>query len=477
MSRGAQYNVNRSSTDSFYRYKMPAITTKIEGRGNGIKTVVENCSAVAEALNRPPQYVAKHFGFELGAQVQMDPKNDKYIVNGQHPAELLQDKLDIFIKNWVLCESCDNPETSLKVYGPKKKPCIDASCKACGTVTTLNHQGRMRKYIEVNPPENFVLKNKGTMADGEEGDGGKSGKKGKNRDKKQSGDSNKKEGASNEGPASTELAAAADFGDEITTATDVHSRLDRHIKGALTSKLGDLSLNDGGMSDLIGGLDLEVKMEAFQRNIKKVKKRTGKEDFLNEDSAEEVAKIAKCLQLGAYSVIAFNEYVEFSGKMLDQVDKYKHHLAALCGDDKKIQNTVLGLYEMKAKEHKKLLPLGAHICKKLYDEDIVDEDVILEWAAKPSKKYTSKKFVEKILAEETMKKFLEWLKEDESSSEEEESSEEESEEEEAAAETKPQTNGEAPASEEPVAQPAAESNNFLEDDKEDDESDIDIDDI
>jgi len=274
------------------------------------------------------------------------------------------------------------------------------------------------------------------------------------------------------------LAAAADFGDEITTATDVHSRLDRHIKGALTSKLGDLSLNDGGMSDLIAGLDLETKMEAFQRNIKKVKRRAGKDDFLNEDSASEVAKIAKCLQLGAYSVIAFNEYVEFSGKMLEQIEKYKHHLAALCGQDKKIQNTVLGLYEMKAKEHKKLIPLGAHICKKLYDEDIVEDDVILEWAAKPTKKYTSKKFVEKIMAEDNMKKFLQWLEEDDSSEEEESSEEESEEEEEEEAEaTAPQTNGESKAAEEPAAEPAEEKKNFLEDDKEDDESDIDIDDI
>ena len=145
--------------------------------------------------------------------------------------------------------------------------------------------------------------------------------------------------------------------------------------------------------------------------------------------------------------------------MLDQVDKYKHHLAALCGTDKKIQNTVLGLYEMKAKEHKKLVPLGAHVCKKLYDEDIVDDDVILEWAAKPTKKYTSKKFVEKIMAEENMKKFLEWLEEDDSS-EEEESSEEESEEDEAEA-AAPQTNGASPAAEQPAPEPVEEKKNFL----------------
>ena len=33
---------------------MPVLLTKIEGRGNGIKTVVPNMEDVARALNRPP---------------------------------------------------------------------------------------------------------------------------------------------------------------------------------------------------------------------------------------------------------------------------------------------------------------------------------------------------------------------------------------------------------------------------------------
>ena len=40
--------------DQFYRYKMPAVQAKIEGRGNGIKTNVVNMVDVAKALARPP---------------------------------------------------------------------------------------------------------------------------------------------------------------------------------------------------------------------------------------------------------------------------------------------------------------------------------------------------------------------------------------------------------------------------------------
>jgi len=43
----------------------------------------------------------------------MDIKNSRYIVNGAHEEARLQDLLDGFIKKFVLCPECDNPETHL----------------------------------------------------------------------------------------------------------------------------------------------------------------------------------------------------------------------------------------------------------------------------------------------------------------------------------------------------------------------------
>ena len=63
-------------------------------------------------LPLPPD-CCKYFGCELGAQTQMDIKNARYIVNGAHEGPRLQDMLDVFIKKFVLCPECDNPETEL----------------------------------------------------------------------------------------------------------------------------------------------------------------------------------------------------------------------------------------------------------------------------------------------------------------------------------------------------------------------------
>lgn len=129
---------------------MPLLAPQVEGKGNGIKTVLVNMSEVAKALNRPPTYPTKYFGCELGAQTQLDAKNDRYIVNGAHEAAKLQDILDGFIRRYVLCASCDNPETVLSVL--QRKGVITTKCRACGHAGTLDGAHKLNTFILKNPP-------------------------------------------------------------------------------------------------------------------------------------------------------------------------------------------------------------------------------------------------------------------------------------------------------------------------------------
>jgi translation initiation factor 5 len=112
----ALVNIGASNaSDQFYRYKMPAVVSRIEGRGNGIKTNVVNLVDVAKALARPPTYVLKWFGFELGALTKYEEKDGKCIVNGAHDAKVLAEHLEVFIKKFVQCFSCGNPETVFSI--------------------------------------------------------------------------------------------------------------------------------------------------------------------------------------------------------------------------------------------------------------------------------------------------------------------------------------------------------------------------
>jgi hypothetical protein len=66
----AYLNITGSTVvdDPTYRYKMPKMSARTEGRGNGIRTLIANMSEIADALHRPPNLVTKFFGVELGAQ-------------------------------------------------------------------------------------------------------------------------------------------------------------------------------------------------------------------------------------------------------------------------------------------------------------------------------------------------------------------------------------------------------------------------
>lgn len=65
--------------DFSYRYKMPPMQAKIEGRGNGIKTVLVNIVDLSTALHREPAEITKFFGTELGSQTTYDHSIDRAI--------------------------------------------------------------------------------------------------------------------------------------------------------------------------------------------------------------------------------------------------------------------------------------------------------------------------------------------------------------------------------------------------------------
>ena len=160
-------NIRRDVKDLYYRYKMPKLVSKIEGKGNGIKTLVSNMVDIAKALNRPPVYVTKYFGTEVGSLTVCDEKAGRYIVNGAHEAEKLQNILDGFITKFVLCPECENPETDLSV---SRDLTIWRACKACGHRATCDMLHKLSTFIQKNPPpkpKKIGNANKGATSSGD----------------------------------------------------------------------------------------------------------------------------------------------------------------------------------------------------------------------------------------------------------------------------------------------------------------------
>jgi len=129
--------------DPSYRYKMPLVYGKVEGRGNGIKTVIPNVSEVSRSLHRDAGEVTKFFGCELGAQTKNDEKNDRYVVNGSHSDGALQGMIHKYIEAFVLCPECGLPETHYKI----KEGCIFHRCAACGAKEMVDMEHKLCTYI------------------------------------------------------------------------------------------------------------------------------------------------------------------------------------------------------------------------------------------------------------------------------------------------------------------------------------------
>ncbi|XP_061385330.1 eukaryotic translation initiation factor 5-like [Danaus plexippus] len=135
--------------DPNYRYKMPKLVAKVEGRGNGIKTNIVNMAEIARALKRPPDYPTKFCGTELGAQSKFDPTEGKAIVNGAHEQRDLQVLIDKFIEKFVLCGNCKLPEIDLIV----RKSRVQYRCNACGNKGDSDNTHKLAAFILKNPPD------------------------------------------------------------------------------------------------------------------------------------------------------------------------------------------------------------------------------------------------------------------------------------------------------------------------------------
>lgn len=379
-------NVNRNLSDQFYRYKMPKLIAKVEGKGNGIKTVVVNMVEIAKALNRPPTYPTKYFGCELGAQTQFDLKNERYIVNGSHEAAKLQDILDGFIRRFVLCPSCDNPETVLGVL--QKKCVITVKCKACGYSGQLDNAHKLTTFILKNPPDHDPATCGASVKPGKKGKRKRDDKK-----KQQNGDDGSPHDSDPEGQRKENGESDDNDWCDNTDADAVAKRME-----VLTTGAKSLTLND----------DLEKsqqeRLDLFYEYVKR-----HQENKTLDNMHKEIVAEAERLEIKEKAPLVLCELL-FDKNIMQQIKTHRLLFLRFTHDNSKAQKYLLGGLEQVIKIHRDALLLRVpHILNAFYNADILEEEVILEWSKKVSKKYVNKELAQEI--HEKAKPFISWLQE------------------------------------------------------------------
>ena len=416
----ATINIRRDISDAFYRYKMERLQSKIEGKGNGIKTVIANLPSVAQSLARPPAYVIKYFGFELGAQTNTNPKDDRWIINGAHESSKLQDSLDGFITRFVLCKSCKNPETDIHIKDGR----ILLDCKACGQRSEVDIRHKL---------SGFILKN--------EVKGGKKGKKEKmsRRDRERL---EKEGGASANGGSPQD--SNSDKGDEQDGELELEAGSDDEFTRQITEGAKDIGAN-GQAKEEEWSVDtsaaaVAARAKELPTDLKKAlafdeeDEGDGDANGINAydqlgtwilDEAKAKGSVSKVEDIDIYKK-AKDLHIEtkhktltvlaqtiFDDDIVKQIPQRAAMLKKMIGDSEKHQKAFLGGTErFIGNDHPDLIPQTPAVLMGYYQSDILTEEVAKSWGGKASKKYVDINTSRKV--RKAAEKFLQWLDEAES---------------------------------------------------------------
>lgn len=106
------------------RFEIP----KVEGHFEGKKTILTNFSQIASYLRRTPEHFQKFLLKELAAAGQKE--GDRLVLNIKVPREKINQKIEEYAKQFVLCKECGKPDTELTKEPDSRITYL--KCLACG---------------------------------------------------------------------------------------------------------------------------------------------------------------------------------------------------------------------------------------------------------------------------------------------------------------------------------------------------------
>ncbi|KAI0168644.1 domain found in IF2B/IF5-domain-containing protein [Pestalotiopsis sp. NC0098] len=401
----------KRADDKFYRYKMPRLLVKVEGKGNGIKTVVVNLSTIAQSLARPGGHVIKWFGLDLGAQTNMDPPDDRWIINGAHDGETLQKSLFVFIEKYVLCDDCGNPETDLTI----KDDVVRKDCKACGArskplvhsnlinfiLKTQTKKGKKSKTTKAERQAARRAKQLG-LQNGENGNG--SGNDESENGSNENGEDEADAGASDDEFTREINAAAQDLEAPKTVndddwAVDMSEEAVKARQNKLPTEFRDKLVLEGADEEEDAEASGPTVYDELGNWILEQATETG-----SVDKVEDLDIYKKAKDLGIetkHKTVMVLVQALFNADIVTQIPKRAGLLKQFLKDpenpgktserhEKAFMGGIECLLAKEGKKNPKLLSgdvISNKILYQLYDKELISEEFIRKWGSKASKKY------------------------------------------------------------------------------------------
>ncbi len=104
------------------RFEVP----KIKGHFQGKKTILTNFFQIASFLRRKPEHIQKYLVKELATSAYKE--GDRLVLNNKISSLKINDKINQYIKEFIICRECGKPDTELM----KEDRLVFVHCLACG---------------------------------------------------------------------------------------------------------------------------------------------------------------------------------------------------------------------------------------------------------------------------------------------------------------------------------------------------------
>ena len=108
--------------ESDERFEIPRIESMVQGN----YTIIKNFRQIADYLHRDVRHMLKFFARELAAPASI--QGNRAVFQTKVMQRVLQQKLESYINEYVLCKECKKPDTRLI----KEGRIVVLKCDACG---------------------------------------------------------------------------------------------------------------------------------------------------------------------------------------------------------------------------------------------------------------------------------------------------------------------------------------------------------
>jgi translation initiation factor 2 subunit 2 len=107
---------------SVERFEVP----KVQGHVEGVKTIIKNINQICDLIRRDKNHFLKFLSRELAALAVTE--DDRVIFNRKLNSAMINEKIQKYVDEFVICPECKKPDTELIKQGEF----MFLHCLACG---------------------------------------------------------------------------------------------------------------------------------------------------------------------------------------------------------------------------------------------------------------------------------------------------------------------------------------------------------